>query len=120
MHVDTDIFPRLWRAIQATRQGQCYLLLGIGTSVGLAGAFESNGFPLRLRLIYGVSIGITLGVLLILTMVIPAIYLSFIRKRRGEGVNVIWHRILLVLYFFPFLTYAIIGSASFVFNYFKL
>lgn len=110
-------FARFWDGTKSTRGGQCYGLLVIGMVLGLLGAVEAHDVSVYSRMVYGVIGGVVLGVLLILTMVVPSIYLAFIRKRKAEGEPVIHHRLLLALYFFPFLTFSVLGSAALVLTY---
>ena len=67
---------------------------------------------------YGLFGGLALGVLLILVLVVPSMYLAFMRKKKEEGRSVAIHRVLLVLYFFPFLTFAVFGSMALIIDYF--
>ena len=90
----------------------------MGTALGFLGALKSKDLPLGERAGYGLLAGLALGVLLILVMVVPSMYLAFIRKKKAEGKSVGLHRVLLVLYFFPFLTFSTLGSVAFVINYF--
>jgi hypothetical protein len=111
-------FSEFWDAQKTTRSGQCYGLLVIGMSLGLLGALKAKDIAFGQRAGYGLVAGLALGVLLILVMVIPSMYLAFIRKKKTEGKSVVGHRVLLVLYFFPFLTFSALGSVAFVINYF--
>jgi len=111
-------FAEFWDTQKTTRLGQCYGLIVIGMSLGVLGSLKSKDIPLGQRAGYGLLAGLALGVLLILVMVVPSMYLAFIRRKKAEGRNVILHRVLLVLYFFPFLTFSTLGSVAFVINYF--
>jgi hypothetical protein len=110
-------FSDFWEANNKTRLGQCYGLLVIGTVLGLLGALKSKDLSIAQRAGYGLFGGVGLGILLILVLVIPSMYLGFIRKKKSEGKGVAIHRVLLVLYFFPFLTFSCLGSVAFVVNY---
>lgn len=107
-----------WETHRHTRAGQCYGLLVFGFIIGLAGASNTKDAAVLQRTFYGIGAGVALGILLILVMVVPSIYLAFIRRKRAAGGGVLVHQVLLGLYFFPFLTFATIGSVAFVLNYF--
>ena len=113
-------FSDFWNTQKTTRAGQCYGLMIIGLTLGLLGALKAKDIGLGQRAGYGFAGGLALGVLLILVLVVPSMYLAFIRRKKAEGKSVAVHRVLLVLYFFPFLTFSTLGSAAFVINYFML
>ena len=111
-------FSDFWDTQKTTRAGQCYGLLVIGLTLGLLGALEAKDIGLGRRTGYRLGGGLALGVFLILVMVVPSMYLAFIRRKKAGGKSVAGHRVLLVLYFLPFLTFSTLGSVAFVINYF--
>ena len=111
-------FSEFWDTQKNKRSGQCYGLLVIGMTLGLLGALKAKDVAFGQRAGYGITAGAVLGLLLILVMVVPSMYLAFIRKKKSERKSVVGHQILLVLYFFPFLTFATLGSVAFTINYF--
>lgn len=107
-----------WDTQKSTRQGQCYGLVVLGLFLGLLGALKTPNLTFAQRAGYGLVGGVGLGVLLILVMIVPSIYLRFIERRKKAGKSVLMHRVFLVLYFFPFLTFATLGSAALLLTFF--
>lgn len=106
-----------WDTHKSTRWGQCYGLLILGWVMGVFGALKVEHVSFANRAIYGAIGGVILGVVLNLVLLVPSIYVGFIRRRKAEGRTVWPHWLLLTFYFFPFLPVVCFNTAMTVVNF---
>ena len=78
------------------------MIAGVSLLVSLRAARKQGGG--QVTTILPMTAIIALGVLLV--TVVPSMYLGYIRRKKAAGSNVIVHRILFVLYWFPFVPWA--------------
>jgi len=101
---------KVWNPLSQSRRGQCLGILLVGAIVGVCSSIEWTRLPVGQRLVYGLLGGVWAGCIAILVLVVPGIYLEFIRARESRGQYMVVHRFLLGLYFFPFVTAVFLGS----------
>lgn len=106
------ISERIWELGKDTRIGQCAALLVFGMFFSILATLRADLSSTTSRAIlpWCLLIGPAIGLLLILILVVPSIYREYIKKRQANGQGVLLHRMLLVLYFFPFLTFVFFGA----------
>jgi hypothetical protein len=86
-----------------SRLKQLALFVCIGFLSAASILFTSD-WRQQIKYVLPIGMLITLGLLLMLLL--PAIYLDYIRKRKAAGRNVVIHRILFCIYWFPFFPWA--------------
>ena len=97
-----------------SRWEQCRGLLIIGVLCIASGIGSFPRLSTAQQIEYTLLFGAALGLVLILAVVVPSIYRGYIRKRKQAGERVLVHQIMLVLYYFPFLTLTIIAAIAVV------
>jgi hypothetical protein len=90
----------------------------IGFIFGLFVAAKLELASVTKRLAIGVGSGLALGVILILVMLVPSMWLERIRMKEKRGESAVAQRVLLVLYFFPFLTFLSLAVLGLVMSQF--
>ena len=86
-----------------SRLKQLGLFICIGFAAALSMLFTSDW---KEHVGFVVPIGILISLGLVLAMLIPSIYLEYIRKRKATGQHAALHRVLFFLYWFPFFPWA--------------
>ena len=106
------ISERIWELGKDTRIGQCAALFVFGLFFSILATLRTDwsSTTSRAMLPWCLLIGPAIGLLLILVLVVPSIYREYIKKRQASGQGVLLHRALLVLYFFPLLTFVFLGT----------
>jgi len=107
-----------WEATKDTRLGQLYGLVVIAFVLGLFSGLKIQDYTITKRLAVGAGIGLALSVMLALVMLVPSIWLERIKKKKERGESVTGQRVLMVLYFFPFLTFLSLGVFALIMSQF--
>jgi len=107
-----------WAATKDTRWGQAYGLVIIAFVLGLFAALKIEDATVGHRVMIFGLLGGSFGALLILVMLVPSIWLERIRKKKERGESVLGQRVLLVLYFFPFLTFLSLAALALIMSQF--
>jgi hypothetical protein len=94
---------------QRNRSNDVAKFAGVSVLMLILQCFNAPWPTLRERVLFASMTAGLIFVALLLTMLVPFAYLDYIRRRNAEGKGVLIHRILLVLYWFPFLPYAAAG-----------
>ncbi|MDD2762593.1 MAG: hypothetical protein PHE83_01310 [Opitutaceae bacterium] len=90
----------VWKHSKNTRLGQLCGLMAIGFLLGLLALFSrSIDATPQVRINICLGLGGGTGVMLVLMLLVPSIFRSFIARKEKEGKSVWFHKTILIAYF---------------------